>query len=926
MDFHALFSVRPFLALTLLPECHLIEREAAAKEQGIETMTQQRNEFTSRKKEKQSPEERLQALQHRTPPRNIEAERAVLGAVMLFNDSLHQVLTEIKGSDFYLEKHQLIFEAMMELERNTDPIDVISVANMLGIQGKLEEAGGIIYLSELADQIPAIANVLYYTKIVSEKSILRQLIEISTNIISEAYEDVEDVMAFLDVSERQIFDIRDDRTTEGLTHAKDIVRTAFETIEQLYHRKERITGVATGFEDFDKMTCGLQPSDLIILAARPSMGKTAIALNIATNAGLFDNKSVAIFSLEMSKEQLIMRMLTAVARVDAGRMRTGHMKESDIPRLTQAATELAQSQIYIDDSGDIGSLEMRAKCRRLAMELGGLGLVVIDYLQLMKGDTPGGSREREISEISRGLKALAKELKVPVVALSQLNRSLERRPDKRPVMSDLRECVTGDTLVWLADGRRVPMEDLVGQTPMVLSANSEGRIRPSLADKVWCVGEREVLEVQLTSGRSIKCTAKHRLFGPNGWRRVGDLQIGDQLAMARRVPEPKHTLDWSDLRVAFLGHMLGNGSFLKGQPMRYTTASEENSAIVAQAAREEFGCEVKRYNDGKGRHQLLISGNGNRWHSAGVNKWFRNIGLFNQASHQKRIPEEAFQLSNEKIAILLRHLWAADGCVWTRERGKDHHRLCYATTSSGLAQDVADLLLRLNIIARIAEADQDEEGRLCYHVKVTGSTKQREFLTLVGGFEPCAEQVRKLSDAFVDVLSPPNVDASPHQVFETVKATMQEQSISGRQVAETCGVPHAGTPHYSFCSSLSLRHEYAEILDERELRERASSDFFWDSIKRIENIGIKNVYDLTVPGDSCYLANAITSHNSGAIEQDADVIMFVYRDEVYHEDTEDKGVAEIIIGKQRNGPIGTVRLRFIREYTRFDNLAPEDAY
>lgn len=401
-------------------------------------MEERRNDFVPRKK-KQTDEERLQSLQHRTPPRNIEAERAVIGAVMLFNDSLHQVLTEIAAKDFYLEKHRLIFEAMMDLERETKPIDVISVADRLGIMGKLEEAGNITYLSELADQIPAIANILYYTRIVREKSILRQLIEISTDVIAQAYEDVEDVMQFLDTSERRIFDIREDKATSGLTPAKDIVRTAFETIEQLYHRKERITGVATGFDDFDKMTCGLQPSDMIVLAGRPSMGKTALVLNIATNAALNEDKCVAIFSLEMSKEQLIMRMLTAVARVDAGRMRTGHMKESDIPRLTQAATELAQSKVYIDDTGDMGSLEMRAKCRRLAMELGSVDLVVIDYLQLMTGDTASGSREREISEISRGLKALAKELKAPVIALSQLNRSLERRPDKRPVMSDLRE-------------------------------------------------------------------------------------------------------------------------------------------------------------------------------------------------------------------------------------------------------------------------------------------------------------------------------------------------------------------------------------------------------------------------------------------------------------------------------------------------------
>lgn len=404
-------------------------------------MTSQSDRVPQRQKQP-SPEERLQTLQNRTPPRNLEAERAVLGAILLYNEALHQVLTEIQAKDFYLDRHRHIFEAMLDLERNSNPIDVIALADLLGIHKRLDEAGGLAYLSELADQIPAIANVMYYTRIVREKSILRQLIEISADIMAQAYEEVEDVMGFLDASERRIFEIREDRANSGLTPAKEIVRSAFTTIEQLYHRKERITGVPTGFEDFDTMTSGLQPSDLLILAGRPSMGKTALALNMVSNAALYAKKAIAIFSLEMSKEQLIMRMLCALSRVDAGRMRTGHMKESDIPRLTQAATELAQSKIYIDDTGDMGPLELRAKCRRLKMELGELGMVVIDYLQLMKGDSaagPGGSREREISEISRGLKALAKELHVPVMALSQLNRSLERRPDKRPVMSDLRE-------------------------------------------------------------------------------------------------------------------------------------------------------------------------------------------------------------------------------------------------------------------------------------------------------------------------------------------------------------------------------------------------------------------------------------------------------------------------------------------------------
>lgn len=947
-------------------------------------MEQTEQRPSKRKKKQPSADEKLQTLQNRIPPKNLEAERAILGSIMLYNDALHQVLTELGGKDFYLEKHRYIFESMLELERDNNPIDAIALANHLGIQGKLDEVGGIAYLSELADQIPAIANVLYYTKIVREKSILRQLIEISVEIMGQAYDDVEDVMAFLDTSERKIFEIREERASTGLTPAKDIVRTAFTTIEQLYHRKERITGTPTGFEDFDTMTSGLQPADLVILAGRPSMGKclsadseillsdgrvatlesivqreeaelltltsqhklswtrpsvyfndgikpvfrvitklgrqvestethpfltpmgwrslgmlkagqkvavprrlpvagklpmshkaikqtalslqgssqskkaslntarlpervfqlphnqlayflnhllrsegelvgsgrssmqfqiraekparqlqhlllrfgvvaaiqplardvdspyswglsvehrdsqrafadailspeslptqegkrcgdskatasdiywdeivsiepmgpkqvydltipathnfvandicvhnTALVLNMATNAALDHGRSCAIFSLEMSKEQLIMRMLCAVSRVDAGRMRTGHMKESDIPRLTQAATELAQSKIYIDDTGDMGPLEMRAKCRRLKMELGSLGLVVIDYLQLMKGDTPNmGSREREISEISRGLKALAKELSTPVLALSQLNRSLERRPDKRPVMSDLRECVTGDTMLFLADGRKVPIEQLVDTTPEVMSISPMGFIEPALSDKVWKVGKRDVFHVKFASGRTVCCTAKHRLLGTDGWRRVGQIKPGERLALASPKPVSSKTID--------------------------------------------------------------------------------------------------------------------------------------------------------------------------------ASTKQK------------SKTVRKIG------------------------ASGQPQSDDDVR--------------YNFSSSQELLQDYIKLLESGGDALKTNNDLSWDTVVSIQPAGQQDVYDLTVPGNSSWLADGIVSHNSGAIEQDADVIMFVYRDEVYHEDTEDKGVAELIIGKQRNGPIGTVRLRFIREFTRFDNLAPEDAY
>ncbi len=396
--------------------------------------------YPTEEREPPSPTEKILQLQSKSPPKNIDAERAVLGSILLYNQTLHYVISELQPEDFYLERHQLIYRAMLELERDGKPIDPISIANLLQVKNSLEKAGGHSYLAELADYVPAVSNLEYYTRIVREKAIVRKLIEVGTEIVSEAYSDVEDVFSFLDTAERRIFDIRQARSKTELSHVKDIVSETFNTIEKLYHRREHITGVPTGFDEFDRMTCGLQRGDMIILAGRPSMGKTSLALNMATNAALYHGATVAVFSLEMSKEQLVFRILCSQSRVDASRLRTGQINEGDVARLTRAATELAQAKLFIDDTADISPLEMRAKCRRLKMEYQSLDLIIIDYLQLMRSDnTHFGSREREIAEISRSLKAMAKELDVAVIALSQLNRSLERRPDKRPIMSDLRE-------------------------------------------------------------------------------------------------------------------------------------------------------------------------------------------------------------------------------------------------------------------------------------------------------------------------------------------------------------------------------------------------------------------------------------------------------------------------------------------------------
>jgi replicative DNA helicase len=363
---------------------------------------------------------------------------SVLGGILLENEALNKALELLRPEDFYRDNHRKIFSALIDLSDRGEPADLVTLTSTLQKKGELEEVGGSSYLGVLVDYVPTAANISYYCRMVKEKSLARHMINVSTEIATRGYEGG-DIEQTLDWAEKSIFEISGMKSSPSYFSTREIMQETFKNIEKLYQRKELVTGVPTGFTDLDTMTAGMQPSDLVIIAGRPSMGKTAFILNIVENAGLRAEPQVPtlVFSLEMSKEQLVQRMLCSVSRVDASRLRTGHLVDSDWGKLTEGAGKLSDAPIFIDDTPAITVLELRAKARRLKAERN-LGMVVVDYLQLMQGHN-SESRQQEISEISRSLKALAKELSIPVIALSQLNRSLENRTDKRPIMADLRE-------------------------------------------------------------------------------------------------------------------------------------------------------------------------------------------------------------------------------------------------------------------------------------------------------------------------------------------------------------------------------------------------------------------------------------------------------------------------------------------------------
>jgi replicative DNA helicase len=374
----------------------------------------------------------------RTLPHNLEAEKCVLGAVLINNQAFNQAAEVIDAGDFFRDAHRRIFDKMVTLMDRSQPVDLVTLKDELAKSGDLDEVGGPAYISALTDGVPRSANVEYYAKIVKEKSTLRRLIQSANEVLGRAYDAEEDADELLDEAERSIFQIAEHRMRSGFVRVGELVDSGYQLIEQLQQQRGLVTGVPSGFVDLDEMTSGFQKSDLVIVAARPAMGKTSFVLNLSLNSAIQAGKSVGIFSLEMSKEQLFMRMLTSEARVDAHRFRGGFLGEQDYARLVEAFARLHDAKVFIDDTPSVGILEMRAKSRRLKLEHG-LDMIVVDYLQLMQGRGRFESRQQELSSISRSLKILAKELEIPILALSQLSRAPETRSDHRPQLSDLRE-------------------------------------------------------------------------------------------------------------------------------------------------------------------------------------------------------------------------------------------------------------------------------------------------------------------------------------------------------------------------------------------------------------------------------------------------------------------------------------------------------
>jgi replicative DNA helicase len=476
------------------------------------------------------------------PPQAKDLEEAVLGAILLEKSAFDTVVEILKPECFYVEGHQRIFRAMQGLAQMSRPIDILTVVEELKTREELDIVGGPYYVTKLTNAVVSSANIEAHARIILQKFIQRELIRISGEIIGDAYEDSTDVFDLLDDAETKLFEITNNHLRKNFDSIDTVLVKTIQRIEDLRNKNEDFSGVPSGFPSLDRITYGWQPTDLIVLAARPSVGKTAFSLNLARSAALHPTKPtpVAIFSLEMSASQLVQRILSAESEIWLEKIARGKLEEHEMKQLyAKGIQRLARAPIFIDDTAALNIFELRAKCRRLKNKHH-VGLIIIDYLQLMSGtgENRNSNREQEISRISRDLKGLAKELQVPIIALSQLSREVEKRKEgnKMPQLSDLRECVTGDTLVWLSDGSRKPIKGLVGQSVEVWTLDQNHRLTQSTTELIWPVGKKQIFELLLESGKTLRATAEHRVLCFGGWRCFEDIVPGNRVAVSGKTP------------------------------------------------------------------------------------------------------------------------------------------------------------------------------------------------------------------------------------------------------------------------------------------------------------------------------------------------------------------------------------------------------
>jgi len=1108
----------------------------------------------------------------RMPPHDVAAEQCVLGGMLLSKDAISDVIEVIRPTDHYRPAHQLVHEAILDLYARGEPADPIMVANELTRRGELARIGGAPYLHTLIASVPTAANAGYYARIVRERAILRRLVEAGTRIVQFGYAGDSDADDLVDRAQAEVYAVTDRRIAEDYHSLSEIMPGALDEIEAIGAHGGGITGVPTGFADLDALTNGLHPGQMVVIAARPAVGKalaldtplptpagwttmgevktgnfligadgrptrvvaatevmhgrpcyevefsdgevivadenhqwltwtpsravpprtvttreiaadlrclmadrstrhavspaapldlpeadlpvpprefgaslagrslsgsgvlcaervripaeylrgsvaqrralldgllsaqrdgwsisltseelaadvrelmhglgyvcmtgseldaqahatrwrhivdvrpvlsrpvrcvqvdsadhlylvgrgmipthnSALALDFARSATIRNQMPTVVFSLEMGRNEITMRLLSAEARVPMHVMRTGQMSDDDWARLARRMSEVADAPLFIDDSPNMSLMEIRAKCRRLKQRHD-LKLVIIDYLQLMSSPKRVESRQQEVAEMSRSLKLLAKELEVPVVALSQLNRGPEQRQDKKPMLSDLREsgCLTGDTRILRADtGAEVTLDELMasGERDIpVWSLDERMRLVPRTLTHAFSSGIKEVFRVRLASGRELQATANHPFLTYDGWKPLGGLAVGSRVAIPRSTPGPLNEQPMPEPEIVMLAHLLGDGSFVKRQPIRYASIDEENLATVTAAAAHFGITPVRDYHEAARCTSLRLPAPYPLTHGRRnpIAEWLDSLGLFGLRSHEKFVPEPVFSLPKAQLALFLHHLWATDGSVTVAKSG--NVRIYYGTTSERFARQLQMLLLRFGIVARFHPTG-NTRGRPLWTVDVTSVDDQAKFVGEIGVHGARAVNVTQVRVRLDEMTAVGRFDTIPSEVWQRVQAVLDQRGMTKNRMQMMIGTVSRGDLNIDICPSRSRLGRIAQVLEGRELEMLATNDVFWDTIVSIESIGEQSVYDATVLGTHNFVANGTNIHNS--IEQDADVVILLHREDAYERESPRAGEADLIVAKHRNGPTATVTVAFQGHYSRFVDMAP----
>ncbi|UQX10999.1 replicative DNA helicase [Candidatus Mycobacterium methanotrophicum] len=1005
----------------------------------------------------------------RQPPQDLAAEQSVLGGMLLSKDAIADVLEKIRPGDFYRPAHQNVYDAILDLYGRGEPADAVTVAAELDRRGLLRRVGGAPYLHTLISMVPTAANAGYYADIVAEKALLRRLVEAGTRVVQYGYAGAEgaDVAEVVDRAQAEIYDVTDRRLSEDFVPLEDLLQPTMDEIDAIASNGGISRGVPTGFTELDEVTNGLHPGQMIIVAARPGVGKalaldtplptpdgwttmgdvavgdvllgadgkptrvvaatevmlgrpcyeiefsdgtvivadaahqwptgygvrttaqlrcgldsiaaagsiarygerrgattlmapvlqldavcrvrsvpvrcvqvdnaahlylagrgmipthnSTLALDFLRSCSIKHRMASVIFSLEMSKSEIVMRLLSAEAKIKLADMRSGRMTDDDWTRLARRMSEISEAPLYIDDSPNLTMMEIRAKARRLRQRAD-LRLVVVDYLQLMTSGKKYESRQVEVSEFSRNLKLLAKELAVPVIAISQLNRGPEQRTDKKPMLADLREsgCLTANTRILRADtGAEVTFGELLrtGERPLVWSLDEQLRMVARPMTNVFPSGRKEVFRLRLASGREVEATANHPFMTLDGWMPLEQLQVGDRLAVPRRVPEPVDTQRMADSEVVLLARVIGDGSFVKNQPIRYASVAEANVVAVTisaayfavAAARDEYSAaRVTTLRLPAPYHLTHRRRNP-------IAAWLDELGLFGLRSHEKFVPQQVFKLPNDQVALFLRHLWATDGSV-RRNDSIDHAQIYYASTSRRLVDDISQLLLRVGIFSRIARV-QKSGYRDCWHLCVDRAENRAAFLRSIGMHGMRNKSAHEVLSRLNTRIGHPGADSIPKEVWGKIGEALVAKGRTHRNLSVTLNSQFAGATR-RFAPGRQRLHTVAALLQDRSLHDLATSDVFWDKVVEITSIGGHDVYDGTVPDTNNFVAQGISVHNS--LEQDSDVVVLLHRPDAFERDDPRGGEADLIIAKHRNGPTKTVTVAHQLHLSRFANMA-----